>query len=285
MATAAPQSLFTNDTTLWHAVVACLLYPHPWVKRVAIRFLGSCLNELEPTSVGEATSEATSWVRKPGLMFSLTRNTCRLIDAKEADLNEELSICIVKVLSWLAQGMVCTPSMFYNTKPDSEIDDRDPTRWLLTRLCHLGRPKGGRRRSTVFKAFAAIASFCGTKVCENQGLVELMLEPLCRSRTEASAMRSGPNASVQESDESTLANDVQQMLEDKCETVYVEALVAVQKRAREKRARRHEEEAMLDATQTAARKIEKQKREKKRRKRRVEENRRKDGRKQKRRVA
>mmetsp|Transcript_37991 Transcript_37991/g.57831 ORF Transcript_37991/g.57831 Transcript_37991/m.57831 type:complete len:124 (+) Transcript_37991:2747-3118(+) len=113
--------------------------------------------------------------------------------------------------------------------------------------------------------------------------LELMIEPLHRVITEALSEVDELRKKRRqlESDPADLANDVMQILEDRCGTdEFLKAYATVKTKAREKRDTRKREaaaEAVHDPQAAAMRKLQKHDRERKRKKRRVEERKRMRG--------
>jgi U3 small nucleolar RNA-associated protein 20 len=270
--------LLNGNVELWNAVIESLLHQHPWVKSVSSRILGSYISRLDPETFGN--DSCSFLVRRPGTLFDITRNLCMHIDLEEVDQNEAFVTQTVKTLSWLVQGMESFPNLCFSKGAEPAADEietsRDPVRWLMTRLCHLSKPKGSMRRQTVFKCFAAFATAGGASLVDPY--LELMLEPLVRAITEAENRRDASDSIQELSEEATLAKDVLQMLEETSTSAdtFLHALALVKARAREKRDQRKLQaatEAVANPKAATAKKIKKQLREKNRRKRKIEDRR------------
>ena len=273
------QHLLETQVDFWIAIVKCLAHPHTWVKRISSRMIGVHLNSLDPELFAKKSSHFL--VARPGSLYRLARNLCAHLDLNEAEQNEELSTCAIKSLTWVIQAMKHQPELCYHEDTDNE-QDRNPVTWLMTRLSHIAKNKGTKRRQGIFKCFAAFVTYGGVSIV--MPYLELMLEPLHRSIAESDQMMdSAKNPSygqpAEESEEATLAKDVMQVLEEACgdETeAFLRAYGAVKTRAREKREKRKLEmrtEAVRDPQAASIRKMKKHEQEKKRRKRKVDERR------------
>lgn len=269
-------SLVETNMDVWVATVECLTNPHPWIKRVASRMIGTLLNSLEAETF--ASNKSLFLVDRPGMLYQMARNLCSHLDLDEDEQNEELTATAIKSLVWIIQAMNHFPELCYADKADDD-EDRNPVTWLMARLSNIAKPKGNKRRENIFKCFAAFVSVGG----ENLVLpyLELVLEPLHRSITESDKMmESIKNSSsrrkqlVEESQEATLAKDVLHLLEENCESeTFLKAYGAVKSRAREKREARKKQiatEAVVDPQASAVRKMKKHEQEKRRRKRKVD---------------
>lgn len=272
-------SLLEQRPDLWATVVAKLIDPHPWIKRVSSRMVGAQLCSLDATSFASNTSHFL--VERPGLLYQVARNVCAHLDLDETEWNEELSATAIKTLVWTVQAMKQYPELCYAEDNDEE---RNPAKWLMARLSNIAKPKGSKRREGIFKCFAAFITVGGIDLV--MPYLELILEPLHRSITESDQMmESIRNSSsrnkqlVEESEEVTLAKDVLHMLEECCgddSEAFLRAFGAVKTKAREKREDRKKwiaTEAMVDPQASAVRKMKKHEQEKRRRKRKVDKHR------------
>lgn len=261
----------SKQDVVWDAVIDCLARPHPWVKRVSSRMISSYLSELDLDTFGRDPSSFL--VTHPGSLFEIASSVCTHIAAEEVDLHDELAKQSIKTLTWTIQAMHKCPHLCFS--PEEEAGNRNPVKWLITRLSHIAKPKGPKRRKIVFKCFAAFASFGGVSLI--LPYVELMLEPLLRAETEADNRRDAAG-NIQMSDESALAKDVLQLIEETCdnEKDFLSIFAAVKSKARDKRDHRKQEittQAVVDPQAAAERKIKKNELEKNRRKRKVDDSR------------
>ncbi len=232
--------LVETKVDLWVAIIECLTNPHPWIKRVASRMIGTLLNSLEAETF--ASNKSLFLVDRPGMLYQVTRNLCSHLDLEEDEQNEELAASAIKSLVWVVQAMHHFPELCYADKADDGDDEtRNPVTWLMARLSNIAKPKGSKRRENIFKCFAAFVTVGGANLV--LPYLELVLEPLHRSITESDKMmESVKNSSsrrkqlVEESQEATLAKDVLHLLEESCESeIFLKAYGAVKTRAQEKR--------------------------------------------------
>ena len=266
-----PDFFVTDQGMVWEAVIECLARPHPWVKRVSSRLICEYLVSLDVNSFGDNPS--LFLVKKPGSLFEIASSVCAHISGDEADLHDELSKQSIRTLTWIIQAMRKYPQLSFSS--DEEIGNRNPVKWLITRLSHIAKAKGPKRRAVVFKCFAAFASFGGVSLI--QPYLELMLEPLHRAETEGDNRRDAAG-NIQLSEESSLAKDVLQVIEETCDSEkdFLRTFASIKSKARDKRDQRKQEVSTLAITNpsvASARKIKKNEAEKNRRKRKVDENR------------
>lgn len=278
-------SLLETHIELWVSIVESLNNPHPWIKRVASRMIESHLNTLDVKTL--VSNKSLFLVARPGMLYQVARNLCGHLDLDEKVHNEELSTSAIKSLVWTVQAMKLFPELCYeNDDDDDDNENRNPVTWLMARLSNIAKPKGSKRRESIFKCFAAIVAVGGVDLI--MPYLELILEPLHRSITESDKMlESIKNSSsrrkqlVEESEEATLAKDVLHLLEETCDTgvssgEFLRAYGAVKTRAREKREHRKKQivtEAVVDPQASAVRKMKKHEQEKRRRKRKVDKHR------------
>ena len=299
--TAFSQSLSTR-TELWTEVIDALIHPHPWVKLVSCRLTNRYLLATDPKSLdaGRGKSASKSFlVQKRGLLFQFAKNLCFQLNVKEEEQNESLSELGIKSLTWLLPVMDQNRNLCFdddyadgNNGDDDDQKRPDPVKWLLSRLSNIAKNKGNKRRTSIFKCFAAFATHHNALVAPH---LELMLEPLHRSNIEASneidnpsvlskqKMKTASNSTEEAvSEYVTLTRDVLQLLEERSSssTEFLRAYANVKSRAREKKEQRKLEsksEAVRDPQAAAKQKQQKHLREKKRKKRRVEERRQQRG--------
>jgi U3 small nucleolar RNA-associated protein 20 len=269
--------LLETQSDLWVRVVESLTNRHPWIKSVASRMVGAQLGTLDHESF--VSNKKHFLVERPGLLYKVARNLCSHLDADEAEQNQELSAGAIKSLVWIVQAMKAHPELCYADENNDE--DRNPVTWLMARLSNIAKPKGSKRRESIFKCFAAFVTVGGVDLV--MPYLELILEPLHRSITESDKMMESIKNStsrrkqlVEESEEATLAKDVLHVLEEACgddSEAFLRAYGAVKSRAREKREQRKKliaTEAVVDPQASAMRKMKKHEQEKRRRKRKVE---------------
>ena len=266
-----PDFFVTDQGMVWEAVIECLARPHPWVKRVSSRLICDFLVRLDVNSFGDNPS--LFLVKTPGSLFEIASCVCTHISGDETDLHDELSKQSIKTLTWTIQAIRNYPHLSFS--PDEEIGNRDPVKWLITRLSHIAKAKGPKRREAVFKCFAAFANFGGASLI--QPYLELMLEPLHRAETEADNRRDAAG-NIKLSEESSLAKDVLQVIEETCngEKDFLRTFAAIKSKARDKRDHRKQEvstQAITNPSAASEIKIKKNEAEKNRRKRKVDENR------------
>ena len=270
--------------SLWNSVVQNLVHSHPWIKLAASRLFNSLLIESGIESSIRVDIKSL-FTQERGILFQVIRNICFQLNLEEDEQNADLSEFAIKSLASLLPLIHSEPHLCFTTDEsfnESGNKSRDPVLWLMTRLCSIARPKGHKRREAVFKCFAAfIARHCHLVMPH----LELMLEPLHRSTTEASnelekssraASRQTNAYELSVSSELELARDVLQLLEENCGATseFLRAYAAVKTRATEKKQQRKiaaKTEAVLDPQAAAKRTIQKHDREKRRKKRRVEE--------------
>lgn len=270
IAKAKPDFISSQDL-VWEAVIECLANHHPWVKRVSSRMVCSFVGAMDVNSFGD--DHSSFLVTHPGSLFEIATSVCIHIAGDEADLHEEISMQSIKTLTWIIQAMQNYPHLCFSA--DMEVGNRNPVKWLITRLSHIAKPKGPKRRETIFKCFAAFASVCGASLI--LPYLELMLEPLHRAETEADNRRDAAG-NIQLSDESALAKDVLQVIAEACESEgdFLSKVAAVKTKARDKRDYRKQElstQAITNPAAASERKIKKNEAEKNRLKRKRNESR------------
>lgn len=228
-----------------------------------------------------AANQLESFLTKnPGMLFEIGRNLCFQMNASENEIKDEVSDLCIKTLSLALPIMKEKPELCFTN--EEERDGRDPVYWLLQRLSQIAKAKGSKRRMAVFKCFAA---FCTLHREIVEPHLELILEPLHRSTIEARNELENPNVTSRNQtsthsetldSESNFAAEVLQVVEESVTStdVFLNAMSAVKRRARDKKEQRKLEvklEAANDPQAAAERKIKKQEREKQRKKRRVAE--------------
>lgn len=268
-----------ENSHLWILVSACLTREHPWVKLASARILSDHFASLKPCSFVEDGS-ISFLIEKKGSLFQTARNFCRQLDFEETEYSEELTTICIKALTWILQAMHTYPDLCYADGDDTAAG-RDPVRWLVARLSNTAKPKGTKRRQSVFKCFAAFATYCSSAFLNH---LEMVLEPLHRSEMEShnelnysSMLRNDDVVQGRYAEESSLAKDVLSLLEEQWDNgIFIKAYSAVKQRALQKKEKRKlttRTEAICDPKSASKRRIEKQDQEKKRRKRRVDERR------------
>lgn len=282
---ATPSStLLPRQTDLLVSVVFHLKHSHPWIKQASTRIISSLL----PAASDDALSLPEFVVARPGTLFDVARNLCIQIEADDQEQSEETSTDLtVKTLVKVLHAMQNDNDLSLPST-SSEVETKDPIKWVITRLSQTAKPKRPKVRSVVFKFFAAFSTCCSPLVTS---FLELMLEPLHRSIAEASNELDNPdivsnknNHTLEDtplSRESALARDVLQLLEEQVDTeAFLNAFAAVKTRAKEKKEQRKilvKSEAARNPEFAAKRKVIKHDREKRRRKRKNEEQRRQRG--------
>ena len=270
-------SLVAANHELWGALVKFMVFPHPWVIEVSTRIISSHLSTIEPNKLDESDSFVT---KIPGCIYKLASNSCRQLDVEDSHFVETTSTLAIKTLVWAFRAMKQYPDMCYDDNDGEEQEEdqtaksKDPCLWVMTRLSNIAKPKGDRRRGSVFKCFAALCTSCDP---EHFGaFLELMIDPIDRAIREATN-KLGPDDVLENDPQIALSKDVLQILEDTCGTEpFVKAYAEVNRKAREKRDTRKQQlasEAVHNPEAAAQRKIAKQLREKERKKRRVDERR------------
>ena len=280
-------TLVAQRSDLWLVIVECLVNPHPWVKQVSSRMVGTHLAAMDPTTFVSKKAE-TFLLKESGSLFEVAQNLCAQLNVGEPEQNKELSTTAIKSLTWIIQAMDEHPHLcFADDEVSSEEDDpaqsrKNPVTWLMTRLSNMAKPKGRQRRENVFKCFAAFTTYGGSSIVSPY--LVLMLEPLHRSIVEVENVTGhsyNSRRTSETAEEGNLARDVLQLLEDSCGTdSFLEAYASVKVRAREKREQRKQQlatEAVQDPQAAATRKIKKHQSERKRQKRKVEERRNRRG--------
>lgn len=277
-------TLLRVNYDLWGTLVNLMAYPHPWVMQVSSRIIFSHLNEIEPNRLMNDAPE--SFVAKiPECIYKIARNSCRQIDAEDAHFVDATSTIAIKTITWAFRAMKQHHYLCYNdvshgnnevSEGDEELSEKskDPCLWVMTRLSNIAKPKGNRRRASVFKCFAALCTSCDPQHLSRY--LELMIDPIDRDIREATN-KLGPDDQSDDNPQIALPRDVLRILEDTCGTEqFIKAFAEVNRKAREKRDKRKQEiasEAIHNPAVAAQRKIMKQVREKERKKRTVEDRR------------
>jgi len=280
------QSYVGKQDNLYIQVVERMIDSHPWIKLATSRILKNFL------SSGESD---TFFKNNLGVVFKIVRNLCFQLGADEKEQNEELSDLDIKILTTLLPIIHTKKHLCFSNEDKEKEETGNPVLWLIRRLSQVAKAKGKMRRMAVFKCFAAFTSKHTEIVAPH---LEVMLEPLNRSSTEASneaevevdssMALDGGDTEVVISTESSLARDVIQLIEETAAdaTEFLKAYAAVKTRAQEKKDERKSEakaEAIRDPKAFAEKKIKKHQLEKQRKKRRVDDRRRDRGGKAKRR--
>ena len=270
--------LVAKNFDLWRDMVKLATNTDKDIRVNSCHLLAKHVASVEPKSV--LSQETTTFLTEQGAIFQLGRALCFLLDTSEKDTGEELTKPVIKMLTWTLQAMNCAPKLCYET---NESNERDPVKWLMTRLSNIAKPKGTKRRQAVFKCFAAFGSCCPDIAFSH---LELMLEPLHRAEIESNNETDQPTLfqsqqqsllnESQRSQEAQIVKEVMYLLEESCpdETLFLSALTKVKKQAMEKKEKRKLEakvEAVMDPQAFARKRIEKNNREKRRRKRRSDE--------------
>ncbi len=103
-------SLVESNMDVRAAIVECLANPHPWIKRVASRMIGTLLNSLEAETF--ASNKSLFLVDRPGMLYQVARNLCSHLDLDEDEQNEELTATAIKSLVWIVQAMHHFPESY-----------------------------------------------------------------------------------------------------------------------------------------------------------------------------
>ncbi|KAL3817639.1 hypothetical protein ACHAXA_011727 [Cyclostephanos tholiformis] len=276
-------SLLRLNYELWDALVNLMAYPHPWVMQVSSRIILSHVNEIEPSRLINDAPESFV-VKIPECIYKIARNSCRQLDAEDANFVEATSTIAIKTITWTFRAMKQHHNICYNVShgknegSEGDVDlpekSKDPCLWVMTRLSNIAKPKGSRRRASVFKCFAALCTSCDPQHLSRY--LELMIDPIDRDIREATN-KLGPDDQPDDNLQIALPKDVLRILEDTCGTEqFIKAFAEVNRKAREKRDRRKQDiasEAVHNPAAAAQRKIMKQVREKERKKRTVEDRR------------
>ena len=276
--------LISTNYDIWGALVEFLAYPHPSVMQVSSRIISSQVSILDPKKLTGECSD--SFIAKiPGSLYNIARNLCCQLDVDDGHYDDSTSILAIKTITWVFQAMKEHPNLCYENgvaeseHEDSEEDDqqarlKDPCLWLMTRLSNAAKPKGIRRRESIFKCFAALCTSCNPD--QLNPYLQLMICPIDRAiREESNKLR--PDDQQENDPVLAFPKDVLQLLEDTCGTdKFLQAYAEVNRKARQKREKRKQElavEAVHNPKHAAKRKIKKQLQEKERRKRRVKDRR------------
>mmetsp|Transcript_26337 Transcript_26337/g.37753 ORF Transcript_26337/g.37753 Transcript_26337/m.37753 type:complete len:962 (-) Transcript_26337:142-3027(-) len=278
-------AILSSDSCVdvWVKTTEFLVYPHPWVKQVSSRIIFSYLQSLSTNGFdcvkeSSSTSQSSFTVREKGSLFQIAKNICVQLNCSDDQYNESIAVLGIKILTWISQRMRDSPHLCYK---ETDISNKDPLFWLITRLANMSKEKGNLRRATVFKCFASI--ICAES-SDEKGItpyLEVMLEALHRpiaeeegaSANNRSSLRSCNTSSLSETTD--LPKEVMNVLEEKCGTeAFLNAYAIVKLKAREKKMARKQmimSEAINDPKEAAKRKIQKQTKEKERKKRKIEE--------------
>ena len=261
-------------------IIACLVDPHPWIKKSSSRILNRILTS-------ESAMELLS--QEDGKLFEIVRNTLFQFNAPEGEQSQDLSDLGVKTLMLALPLMAENPQFCYtkdnfSNEESTSVNGRDPVFWLLRRLSQIVKTKGSKRRMTVFKCYAAFVASSFEIVAPH---LKLMLEGLHRSSIEAKneiENQKLSSSSFGSSDlhnnvvntEHSFAEEVLGLIEEKCSssTEFVTAYAEVKRRAYNKKQQRKIElksEAAQHPEIAAERRMKKQERNKQRKKRRSEE--------------
>jgi U3 small nucleolar RNA-associated protein 20 len=267
--------LINGRTKLWKVITHCLVHPHPFVKLVASRLLNKHLESLDATSFADDGSD-TFLVDIPGSLYEIGRNLCYQLNMEEDQQSDELTTLSIKSLCWILPAMNRYPELCVADVHVGEVDKitDNPVGWVMQRLSSMAKPKGPRRRQAVFKAFAAFTTLCSEVAFRH---MELMIEPLHRVDIETANDVERPSLTLQKnhakkadgesiSREATLAREVLQLLEEKCDPPdeFLRAYAVVKNRAREKKESRKiliRAQAIRDPQAAAKRRQEKNERE------------------------
>lgn len=262
--------LLSQSSDIWLLICDHLPNKHPWVRLAASRLILWHFSQQRPQSLAD---DSFLTQNRP-VLFRVAKNFCKHLDFEEDESQEDLTVISIKALTWIAQVIAVRPDLC--CAPDDKEKDRDPSRWLVTRLASTARQKGTKRRQAIFKCFAALASTTTPTISEH---LLTVLEALHRAEVEAqnetdAATLGRTQRESELSDEGALAQEVIQLLADKYDErgSFTAAYAAVRKKALEKREKRKlflKTQAVTDPQLAASRRIQKQDREKARRKRRV----------------
>lgn len=283
-------SILANQPELWGVIVRCLAHSHPFVKLVSSRLVLMHLESLDKASFVKK-NKTTFLVQIPGSLHEIARNLCFQMNSEESQQSEEITALCIKSLCWILPVMKEHPILCYSDDEEFNEETSNPVGWVMKRISSMARPRGPKRRQSVFKAFGAFATKCPDVVFPQH--LEFMIEPLHRVDVETvndaerpqivSQRRRGPAPEGEGiPEEASLARDVLRLLEEKCDSpdAFLRAYATVKTRARERKENRKLElksEAVRDPAAAAKRRQDKNEKEKKRKKRRVEDRRRERG--------
>jgi U3 small nucleolar RNA-associated protein 20 len=274
-----PGSMASN-LDVWRSLVNLLAYPHPWIMQVSARIISGHLNAIDYKEL--ARNDCDSFITKvPGCLYDIARNSCRQIDVEDRLYVDATSTIAIKTITSVFKIMKLRPDLCYTEQNnDNENEEmipkgqaKDPCLWLMTRLSNIAKPRGRRRRESVFKCFASLCTSCSPDSL-NQYL-QLIIDPLDRAVREAS-IKIRPGDLQGNDPHTSLPKEVLQILEDTCGDNFFKAYAEVNRNARQKREKRKQDiaaEAIHDPIAAAQRKINKQRKEKERKKRRIDEQR------------
>lgn len=269
--------IVTSKHGLWVAVSNGLGGKHPWVRLAACRLL---TNYLSSQGLEKASIDNTFVAKQPGSLHNASKRLCHLLNLDEEEYNDELTINLVKSLTWVLRVLHLYPEI--GTPLNSDREDVDEVAWLLKRISSSAKTKGHKRRQTIYKCFASFATVCPEIIKPH---LELIIEPLHRSEVETRNELELPHLVQNErpvqdavAEESNLAKDVLHLLEQQFDSddSFIKAYSAIQTQFQAKKELRKVEskrEAIVDPESSTKRKIQKHEREKKRHKRRVDEQR------------
>ena len=276
-----PGTMGTN-LDVWRSLVNLMAFPHPWVMQVSARIINGHLSAIDYKELEQNGSE--SFITKvPGSLYDIARNSCRQLDVEDRLHVDATCTISIKTIVSVFKIMKLRPDLCYEIEEDDDNENteinpkgqsKDPCMWLMARLSNIAKPRGKRRRESIFKCFAALCTSCSPQ--DFVRYLQLMIDPLDRAIREAAGkMRQGD---VQGNDpETSLPKEVLQLLEDTCGTDnYIKAYAEVNRNARQKREKRKQDlaaEAIHNPTAAAERKVNKHRKEKERRKRKIEDKR------------
>lgn len=291
--------VIATDTQLWRLVIKCLAHPHPWIQRVSSRIINSHFGQLEVKNLTKKGGKQSFIVLVPGSLFQIARNLCYQLNTDENLQNESINVIAIKSLTWVLEAMYMYPNLCFEEGTENKfiestgnhavVEDslciNKPVLWLMMRLSNIAKSHGSKRREAIFKCFAAFVATCDNSIITPH--LNLMIAPLHReisenaSKTPAIAQLSSYDNNQGDIEKTELAQEVLQLIEDKCGTdEFLKAFVAVKKKAREKRDQRKQEiasEAIHDPEAFAKRKVLKNKSKRSTKKRKIEERRKSRG--------
>ncbi|TPX33347.1 hypothetical protein SmJEL517_g03788 [Synchytrium microbalum] len=140
---------------VWECVGQLLLHPHLWVRGLSARLLGSMFSQVDPTLVVVKTKSPHPYLRKDGVIRSLTVSLCGQLAS--ASLTPEMGHQAVKNLVFIAKHLEAS---YGDTMVDEDVLTLDG---LCVKMC--GLSNGARQRkhylavNNTYKWFAAVSAF------------------------------------------------------------------------------------------------------------------------------